>query len=243
MSYLSIDGLKRGLRIAFGIVLLGICFSACGQTTSPTTSPLVVPTTVLPVSTSPVALPGTQVEAARTPTITSSDPYRAFTAADSFAPAYAAAKAWREEAQWYGIVPFTSITRFFALPLATDRPSWYFRFGASDAQEYLVEVLDGQVVGTNELAIPAYIEQSVQQLDPLGDAWVVWDSEAVLAAYREQKDSLLKRVPSLMLDYRLIKLADQANPVWMVYNAQNVMEPIFVVDAITGKVLPVEGFE
>jgi hypothetical protein len=240
MSYLSIDGLKRGLGIAFGIVLLGIGFSACGQTTPPTTSPLVVPTTVLPVSTSPVALPGAQVEAARTPTLTSSDPYRAFTAADSFASAYAAAKAWQEEAQWYGIVPFTSITRFFALPLATDRPSWYFRFGASDGQEYLVEVLNGQVVGTNELVIPSYIEQPVQQLEPLGETWAVLDSEAVFAAYKEQNDSLLKKAPSLMLDYRLVKSSGQANPVWMLYNAQSIIQPIFLIDALTGEVLSAE---
>ena len=241
MSRLSHNGLKRILGIVFCIVLLGVCSSACGRVepTSPENSPLASPT-ALPISTSPVETLSVQEENVVTPSIPSTDPHRSFTAADSFAPAYAAAKAWHEDAEWYEIVPFTSITRFFALPIATDRPSWYFRFGTPDGQEYLVEVLDGKVVGTNAVVIPAYIEQPLEELEPLGDTWTLLDSEAVLVAYRESEDSFLKTAPGMMVDYRLLKLPDQANPVWMLYNAQNVLEPIFSVDAITGEVLPVE---
>jgi hypothetical protein len=227
------------LRQVLGMMLimfLSGLFFACDRGTSPTTpgtSPLATHS-LSPISTLP------QQESGKVLSLTSSDPYRSFTAAESFPPAYAAAKAWHEDAQWYGVVPFTSITSFFALPLGTNRPSWFFRFGAADGQEYLVEVLDGQVIGTNELVIPAYIEQSLQQLDPLGDTWIILDSEDVLTAYREHEDSLLRKMPGLMMDYRLVKMSDQNNPVWMLYDAQNVMSPVFVVDAITGEVLSVE---
>ena len=239
---LAMNGVKRVLGIGLCVVFLAIGLSACGSGTpaAPSqTSPLAT-MPVSPAATVPLASSAAQVEERPTPSLPSSDPYRSFTAADSFAPAYTAAKAWREDAQWYGVVPFTSVSRFFALPFVTDRPSWYFRFGAAAGEEYLVEVLDGQVVGTNELVIPAYIESPLSQLDPLGDTWAVLDSEAAITTYREHKDSWLKTVPSLLLDYRLVNPSDRVNPVWMLYNAQSVLEPVFVMDAVTGEAIPLE---
>jgi hypothetical protein len=149
--------------------------------------------------------------------------------------------AWRKDAQWYGVIPFTSIERAFAIPLQSDRPSWYFRFAApGGAPEYIVEVLNDQVIGTNEIAIPDYIEPPIAELDPLGDTWAVVDNTVVLERYLEEEGSLLAKFPSMILDYRLAHPREQTSPAWTLYNAQNLTKPIFLVDAITGESLPVE---
>jgi len=169
------------------------------------------------------------------------DAHRSVTAAESFPVAQKTARAWREDALWYGVVPFTSMERAFAIPLADDSPSWYFRFGIPGGEtEYIVEVLNGKVRGTNETKIPSYVEPPLAELEPLGDQWVMMDSIALLEKYLEEKDSLLAKFPSMVLDYRLTQPKGQAHPVWTLYNAQNLTKPIFIMDAITGETLPVE---
>jgi hypothetical protein len=149
--------------------------------------------------------------------------------------------AWRQSAQWYGVIPFTSIERAFAIPLQSNRPSWYFRFTAPGGEpEYIVEVLSDQVVGTNEITIPDYIEPPISELSPLGDTWSVLDSTAVLERYLDEEESLLAKFPSMLVDYRLAQPKESPNPVWTLYNAQNLTKPIFLMDAKTGEALPAE---
>jgi hypothetical protein len=166
------------------------------------------------------------------------DPHRHVTAAQSFPAAYESAKSWHRDVNWYGIIPFTSIERAFALPLSNSNPSWFFRFGVPEEdKELIIEVLNGQVVGMNETKIPIYIEPSLQELAPLGDKWIGMDNVEVLDRYLKEKDSLLARFPYMLIDYRLAMPKGYLHPIWTLYNAQNITEPIFIIDAITGEVL------
>lgn len=221
---------RGGMSTATVLLLLcAILLPACGGVTTATVSPLAAPTTFV----SP-----TEIETLLHSTL---DAHRFATAAESFPIALEMAKTWRQDAEWYGVVPFTSIERAFVIPLDNDNPSWFFRFGAPGGEtEYIVEVLNGKVLGANETKIPSYIEPSLEELESLGDEWAVVDNVAVLERYLEEEDSLLAQLPYLLVAYRLAKPEGQPHPVWTLYNAQNLTGPIFTVDAITGEVLPVE---
>ena len=220
---------NNGISVLLGLLFLCVIFlPACGSSTTTTTSSLVIPTAFA----SPV-----KDETLSRPTL---DSHRLATAAESFPVAMDMAKAWRQNARWYGVVPFTSIERAFAIPL-DDSPSWYFRFGVPEGgPEYVVEVLNGKVIGTNETKIPDYIEPPLNELEPIGNEWVVVDNVVVLQKYLEEEDSLLAKFSYLLVDYRLAKLKGQPHPFWTLYNAQNLTKPIFTLDAITGEPLPVE---
>jgi len=167
------------------------------------------------------------------------DIYRSVTAADSLPVALQAAQAWRRDASWYGIVPYTSMERAFAIPLNDSSPSWFFRFGAPEnGAEYIVEVLRGEVIGANETQLPTYIEPSLGELAPLDIAWDMMDSTEVLEAYLEQPDSVLAQSPQMWVDYRLTQPKARDHPVWALYNAQDLTEPVLVINAMTGEVIP-----
>jgi hypothetical protein len=166
---------------------------------------------------------------------------RAMSAAQAFPLAQKDARAWRKDAQWYGVVPYTSIERAFALPLADAKPSWFFRFASpSDGAEYVVEVVDGKVVGSNETVLPGYIEPPIAELQALGDRWTVLDNTALLEKYLQQADNLLAQFPSMFVDYRLAQPQEQEHPLWTLFNAQNLTGPVFVLDAVTGESVPVQ---
>ena len=166
---------------------------------------------------------------------------RSMTAAQAFPIAQKEARVWRKDAQWYEVVPYTSMERAFAIPLADAKPSWFFRFFSPGGQsEYVVEVVDGKVVGSNETILPDYIEPPVAELQALGDKWTVMDNTALLEKYLQKEDNLLAEFPSMFVDYRLAQPQGQAHPLWTLYNAQNLTKPIFVVDAVTGESRAVE---
>ncbi len=137
------------------LLLLCITLHACENTTLATISSPAAPNAFA----SPV-----ESEVLSHPTL---DRHRLVTAAESFPPAHGAAMAWQQDAEWYGVIPFTSIERSFAIPLNNNNPSWFFRFGVPGGEaEYIVEVLNGEVVGTNETRIPSYIEPPWRNWNP-----------------------------------------------------------------------------
>jgi len=221
---------RDGITIARWLLLLYIMLlPACRNVTTVTVPSLITPTTF----NSPM-----QDETSLHSTL---DAHRFVTAAESFPLAYETAKAWRQDAEWYGIIPFTSIERAFAIPLDNSDPSWFFRFGVPGGKtDYIVEVVNGKVVGTNETMIPGYIEPLLEELEPLGDKWIMMDNVVVLERYLKEENSLLVQYPHMLVDYRLAKPKGQLHPVWTLYNAQNLAKPIFIIDAITGKALSVE---
>jgi hypothetical protein len=222
------------------LILCAVLLPACGDTTTATS-------TSSPLATAPAVAFSSPLETGdETPEEgiamhSTLDAHRFTTAAESFSLAYETAKAWRQDAEWYGVVPFTSMERAFALPHSDDNPSWFFRFGTPDGEaEYLVEVLNGKVMGTNEIKLPRYIEPPLEELGPLGDEWTGMDNVALLEEYLEEENSLLAQSSYMLLDYRLAKPKEQPNPVWTLYNGHDISRPIFVVDAVTGEVLPIE---
>jgi hypothetical protein len=223
--YLTNRGRKRlTAAILIFFVLLGSVISACGRPMTTINSPLIATDTFIS--------PTKGLEA-----LSTLDPYRRVTAAQSFPAAYEIAKSWHRDAKWYGIIPFTSIERAFAIPLHNNNPSWFFRFGVpEDDREIIIEILNGQVVGTNETKIPGYIEPLLQDLEPLGDRWTMMDNVAVLERYLKEENSSLTRFPYMLIDYRLAMPKGYPHPLWTLYNAQDLTRPIFVIDAITGEV-------
>ena len=151
------------------LILCAVLLPACGDTTTATISPLATAPAVTfssPLETGDET-PEEGIGIAMHSTL---DAHRFTTAAESFPLAYETAKAWRQDAEWYGVVPFTSMERAFALPHDDNNPSWFFRFGTPNGEaEYLVEVLNGKVRGTNEIKLPRYIEPPLEELGSLGE--------------------------------------------------------------------------
>lgn len=220
--------------LALGILTLCILFSACGSTVSPTATT---------VKQSPISSPTafeSPLEGEPKSQLATLDTHRFYTAKESFTIAYQTAQAEYQDIEWYGLVPFTSMIRFFALPIATDTPSWFFRFRTPEGKDYIVEVLEGEVIGTNELEFPTYIEPSLDDLEPLGSEWPGIGDNELLERYLEEENSLLVQSPNVVLAYRLSHLVGQPDPVWTLYNADNVAEPIFRINALTGDPIPLE---
>ncbi len=259
---------ERWKCLVAGFVLVATFATGCGSAAtpppdepdsipaSPTTTVAVSPTAPSADSTfsSPIATP--ESSPSPTPAVTDStfsspisaegtlendlDVHRATTAAQSFPYAQEAARAWRQDAEWYGVVPYTSMERAFVIPLDDNNPSWFFRFGGPEKTEFIVEVLNGQVIGVNELTLQDYIEPSLADIEPLGDEWVVVDSSALLEIYIEEEDSSLAEFPDMYLAYRLARPIGKPNSVWTLYNARDLTKPILVVDAVTGERLVME---
>lgn len=221
----SVRPKQSSMIVIIGLLFLCAVLSACGSAIE---SPLLSPIPPADLSSqSEILTPASSL-----------DNNRSFTAAQSFPVALEAAKQWRLDAEWYGIIPFTSIERAFAIPLDNNNPSWFFRFGVPGGEtEFIVEVLNGKTVGTNVTKIPDYIEPALEELEPLGDKWIIMDNDLVLKEYLEEENNLLLQFPNLLVDYRLAKPKGQSYPVWTLYYAENLAEPIFTVNAITGETL------
>ena len=129
--------------------------------------------------------------------------------------------------------------RAFALPLDDATPTWFFRFGVPGTQsDYIVEVMDGKVRGTNQTVLPAYVEVSLSDLEPLSDTWTLLDSGAVLKKYLAAAEKQPTQWLPEYFDFRLVHPKGKPNPVWTLYNAADLTKPIFVMDAVTGEPLP-----
>lgn len=213
---------KEGKVLVMGVlVLLAFLLAAC--------SVFPLSTTISTLHSS--ASPTEEMSAS----LFSLDAHRSVTAAECLPIALRAAKDWRQDAMWFGIIPFTSIERAFVIPLDNDKPSWYFRFGAPGKEaEYIVEVLDRKIVGTNETKLPEYIEPPLEDLEPLGEKWNVMDNVAALEACVEE-GFLSAEFPHIVIDYRLVKPKERPNPVWTLYNAFDLSKSICILDAVTGE--------
>ena len=163
------------------------------------------------------------------------DKHRLQTAKEAFVVAREIALAWRQDALWYGVMPSTSLERTLALPMA--KPGWVFRFGAPAlANEYIVHVVEGECVGNIEMKIPDYIEPPLSTLEPLNMMWKgLLDSSDVLEKYNSQDGNLLAQYPDMNLDYKLIHPKGCEHPLWMLFDAMHLADPLFVIDATTGE--------
>jgi len=201
-------------------------------TASELESPLTLPTRpppILPASLSPVK-PEKILRY-------SLDKHRLQTAMEAFSVAQEVALAWQQDALWYGVTPSTSLERTLALPMA--QPGWVFRFGAPDStKEYIIHVVEGELAGRMELRIPEYIEPSLADLNPLDTEWEeLLDSPVLLEEYTAQESNVLTRFPNMDLDYRLVHPKKCEHPLWMLFDAKHLAEPLFIIDAMTGEAI------
>ena len=233
--------MRRGVQIGLvGTMLVLLCFG-CRQgkpaeqiTMEPTPlqvdSPLALPTQPLPT------LPASPSLAQPEKTLGYSlDKHRLQTAMEAFGVAQDVALAWQQDALWYGVMPSTSLERTLALPMA--QPGWVFRFGAMDSKrEYIVHVVEGEVAGSMELRIPEYVEAPLTDLNPLDiGRQEILDSANLLEEYTSQESNVLTRFPNMDLDYRLLHPKRCEHPLWMLFDAKHLAEPLFIMDAMTGE--------
>lgn len=241
-----------GLRNAPLLVLIGsvlVCLTGCTPVTE----------TSSPIATSADVSFGSPLEAAEAVTGTvprnqgnvafdspipiatvGFDRHRSVTALESLTVAMAAAGKWNPDAVWYGIVPYTAMERAFALPLDDNVPSWFFRFQSLSAgSEYVVEVLDGKLRGVNETNLPDYVAPLLNTLLAIGPEKSLLDSVDVLKKYESHAsdgDQQSAFTPDYF-DFALVHPKGKSNPIWTLYNAQDLTAPILIVDAVTGELL------
>lgn len=224
----------------FGTMLVLAC-SACGRAW-PTEQTLTAPTALETPAAGPVQ-PTPTLGASPSPEVTvtishgSLDKHRLQTAREAFGVAQGAAQAWQQDAIWYGVMPSSSLERTLALPMA--QPGWVFRFGAPDSEkEYIVQVVEGEIAGRMELRVPEYIEPSLAHLNPLDPTWAeLSDNSALVEEYARQDNNVFVRFPDMSLDYRLVHPRKCEHPVWTLFDARHLAEPLFVMDASTRKAL------
>jgi len=160
------------------------------------------------------------------------------TAFEAYPAAYAKAKLWRSEAILYQI----AVTRIMEinLGLPPSAPGWFFMFRVPDQTiEYYVKVVDGQVIGATETQ-PILAEKLPYKYLPIDLKRLTLDSRDVLRSYLEHGgEEYIATHPKMELDYRLVHLEGQPNPVWSLFDVSDLSQnavPIFNVDAVTSDV-------
>jgi hypothetical protein len=137
---------------------------------------------------------------------------------------------------WYGIVPTAIMESNLGIP--SMGRGWFFQFGLGDSTvEYYVFVDRGEVGGSTE-AQPILIEPLPYELLSIGLEEIKVDSPQVLERYKENGGkAYLESHPNVTLDYRLLHVKGTPNPVWSLFDAQDLKTPLLSVDAKTGEVV------
>jgi hypothetical protein len=172
-----------------------------------------------------------------TPTVAESvpDDGRSATALTAYPIAEAQAEKWNAEAILYQIPVTRLMEKNLGLP--SDMPGWFFMFKVPDSPvEYYVKVVEGRVLGVIE-AQPIVIGEASYTYLPIDLATLPIGNDAALGLYMENGgNDYLALHPRLILDYRLVHLEGQPNPVWSIFDASNIDQPpLFNVDARTGQ--------
>ena len=154
----------------------------------------------------------------------------------SFSIAQERAQQWNAKSVWHGIVPVTMMEKNLGIP-STGR-GWFFRFGQSDNTLELYVLVDGLTIrGTTE-AQPILVEPLPYELLAIGLKDIAVDSPQVLEAYKENGGQAYLDVhPDAQLDYRLMHVKGSPNPVWSLFDVQDLKTPLFNLDAKTGDVV------
>ena len=206
---------------------------ACSEVQAPeltTASPSATPTQMFtpPPSATPTQMVTPTIEAPSQSTPLDDGRFR--TAMASYPPAEAKAKTWNPTAVLYEIVPSYTMQRNLALPPSA--PGWFFKFGIPGSPlEYFVQVLDGHVAGSTE-AQPILIEPLPYETLPINIRDLKLDSSQVLEIFQKESGGELKR---MKIDYHLVHLKGTPNPVWNLFNDNDLGSPLISIDAVTGE--------
>jgi hypothetical protein len=163
------------------------------------------------------------------------DDHRSATASVALAVAERQAKTWNRQALLHEIAPTYIMHANLGLPSGV--PGWFFMFkDPASPVELYVKVVGGEVNGWTE-AQPILAEQLPFRMLPIDFRALPFDSDRVLRIFADNGGSqYVASHPSLELDYRLVHLQSQPNPVWSLFDAANPSGSALVhVDAVTGK--------
>lgn len=154
----------------------------------------------------------------------------------SFGIAQERAQQWNAKSVWHGIVPVTMMERNLGIP-ATGR-GWFFRFGQTDNTLELYVLVDDLAIRGSTEAQPILAEPLPYELLAIDVKGIIVDSPQVLEAYRENGgQAYLDEHPDVQLDYRLMHVRGNPNPVWSLFDTQDLETPLFNMDAKTGEVV------
>ena len=154
----------------------------------------------------------------------------------SFGMAQERAKQWNANSVWHGIVPVTMMEKNLGIP-ATGR-GWFFRFGQQGNTLELYVLVDNLGIRGATEAQPILVEPLPYELLAIELKDIQVDSPQVLEAYKENGgQAYLDEHPEAQLDFRLMHVKGKPNPVWSLFDAQDLKTPLFNVDAKTGEVV------
>lgn len=165
------------------------------------------------------------------------DDGRGATALEAYPPALEQAKKWNPEAVLYQVVVTRLMEQNLGLP--SDLPGWFYMFRVPGSPvEYYVKVVNGTVNGVTE-AQPVIIGEAPYEYLPVDiEALAISSDEAVRLFLENGGKAYLDAHPSMLLDYRLLHIEGQPNPVWSLFDAADLTAPpLFNVDAATGEIV------
>jgi hypothetical protein len=163
------------------------------------------------------------------------EPGRRLSALQSLAIAQQQAEIWDSSARWVAIMPTTLVASNFGFPLGAE--GWFFKFDLPDSPvEYFIHISDGTVTGASEaqpLIEPPY------RLVPLDPSTLKIDSDFVAPAFlrSDRGKEHLEAEQSHYWDYRLVHLEGMDNPVWSLFDADEIATSLINIDAVTGQVV------
>jgi hypothetical protein len=162
--------------------------------------------------------------------------YEDFPAFQALPIALAKAQEWRKDAVLYQIPRLRQMEKNLSLPQGP--LGWFFLFkdpGNPDL-EYYVEVIDGSVSGATEVQQIIFGEPPYK-FSPIDNSKPVLDSPDVLKIFFEdQGKKYIEGKGRVELELRLVFLEGMDNPVWSIFNPEQIEDPpLMNIDAVTGE--------
>jgi hypothetical protein len=164
------------------------------------------------------------------------DDGRGDTALTAYPIALVNAKKWNKDAVLYEIPVTQLMEKNLGLPPGV-QAGWFFMFKVPGSPlEYYVKVAEGHVVGST-VAQPIIVGEPPFKEVALDLEKLPLGSNDVLRLFMEKGGSAyLASNPKWQLDYRLVHIEGQKDPVWSLFDSTDVNQaPLFNLDAITGE--------
>jgi len=155
-----------------------------------------------------------------------------YTVTESVPIATIKAKDWNQDAVLYAVFPSLQMSHNLGLPGIS--PGWFFMFKVpGNPIEFYIQVLNGEITGSTK-AQPILGEQLPYQYQPLNINKIKINSDEAFLFLLE-KETSLNSDSNRQIDYRLIHLEGQENPVWTLFRIEgDELIPLIHIDAITG---------
>lgn len=204
------------------IVLSLVACSRVNVSVQPNSSPLVSP------------IDSTIQDSAAMPFL---DEGRTESALTAYSVAEARAYEWNNAAVLYQIAPTHQMAQ--NLGLSAISSGWFFMFKEIGSPvELYIYIDEGEVFGLTE-AQPIFGDQLPYRYSPIDASKLMLDSDDVFARFlstdKGKAWASAADASSTKIDYRLVHLEGQQNPIWTLFSVQvGQAEALFHINAITG---------